>query len=285
VFFIFETKIGFYYLPFLQKITFIFDVVFSDKLEENLSRDLKMLGSKGLLPSHIKTPEDFCLVSLTAIELGVTPLMGINNIFPVNGKPTLMANLRNALIMKAGIYYEIIQDYVPLYKYKDMNGVPYENKEILNNLDRYQIVTDFTKPEVIDHKKLQVTLRPINITIGNITIQDKITTVKAIRKMKDGSLLESTRSFTLSEAYDAQLIQTKDNWQKYPKDMCLARCKRRVSDDIAPDILFGMPDTIEMLDATNTKYTQTEEGTITVIESNKNISAVETPTIDEIKTN
>jgi len=28
------------------EITFIFDVVFSDKLEENLSRDLKMLGSK-----------------------------------------------------------------------------------------------------------------------------------------------------------------------------------------------------------------------------------------------
>ncbi|MGK3945669.1 hypothetical protein ABK046_45910, partial [Streptomyces caeruleatus] len=92
-----------------------------------------------------------------------------------------------------------------------------------------------TNPSAIDHKKLQVTLRPMLLTVSNIQVQDKITTVKAIRKMKDGSVLESTRSFTLSEAYEAKLM-AKDNWQNYTKDMCLARAKRRVSDDIAPDI-------------------------------------------------
>lgn len=61
-----------------------------------------MLAVSGLIPNSIKTPEQVMIILMMGEELGLHPMQSIRSIHVINGKPTLSAQLMQAMVMKSG---------------------------------------------------------------------------------------------------------------------------------------------------------------------------------------
>jgi hypothetical protein len=69
-----------------------------------------------LAPRGVDTVEKVMVILQTGRELGFTPMMSLNNIHVIEGRPTLGVHMVAALLENAGIDYETIKDYEPIYK-------------------------------------------------------------------------------------------------------------------------------------------------------------------------
>lgn len=49
-----------------------------------------------------------------------------------------------------------------------------------------------------------------------------------------------TRTFRIEEAQRAQLVKKDSNWEKWPKNMCRARCCSNIANEVFPDVTRGM---------------------------------------------
>lgn len=68
-----------------------------------LERQAAMLAKSGLVPSAFRgKAHDVMVVALTGRELALPPMMAINKIHVIEGRPTLSAELMRALILRAG---------------------------------------------------------------------------------------------------------------------------------------------------------------------------------------
>ena len=72
-----------------------------------------LLASK-LLPTSMKTPEAVVTVVLAGKELGMPAIASINNIVPIQGRPTLGIHAIGALLRRAGGASQTLEDFVPV---------------------------------------------------------------------------------------------------------------------------------------------------------------------------
>lgn len=77
---------------------------------------------------------------------------------------------------------------------------------------------------------------------------------------------EEKVSYKWSEASKMGL-SGKDNWRKQPNVMAYWRCLSKLLDRIAPDLTGGLYTTDELAEVANIKHTVTEDGNVTIVNS------------------
>lgn len=173
----------------------------------------------------LKTPEDVALAMMTGRELGLPFVTSISQIYPIEGKPSLGTHLIRALVIKAGIVFQKIENGVPLYNFakKDKEG---------------KVVTADGKPVIVGVGTIDE--QPSNT---GKALAGYRTTYKFERLIKrpDGSWKEITAegSFSTIEAAEAGLLD-KANWQKYWRRMLDARAFNNGAREIADDVISGL---------------------------------------------
>lgn len=209
-----------------QVITDLTDKTVSKELyyNEDFEKQLAFLDIlvKGkYLPEYIKTKETAFSVYQMGKELGLQPMASFNNIIPINYKLTLSVKLQAAILQNNGVWVECIVDNGYLY---NING---EKK--ITDAPIYPINSE-------DHNKYYVT---------------KVTKMRGERMMPfNGEMRKKVVEveFTLKEAEIAGLTK-KDNWKNHQPDMQYARCQGRLANRIAPDLMLGMKNNIEIQDS------------------------------------
>lgn len=217
------------------------------------------LVKSGLCP--LKKVEDVVVAIITGNQFGFPFMTSINNIFPINGKPTLSVHLQRALILKQKVLFKKISNFEPIYTWAKVDN---EGKVI-------------TKTQT----NSQGQSRSVPDTIGNYTIKnkpiipcvaiaefDRITEYEFTRliQLQDGSYKELVvnSEFRMSDAAKAGLLE-KDVWVKYAPRMCDARAFAIGAREIASDITLGISTLNELADAHNIKYSVSENLEETVI--------------------
>jgi len=99
---------------------------------ENIGEMLKfaqvLLDSK-LVPDSFEKPESIVAVITKGKELGFEPMTALANIHDIKGKPSLSVHAIAALVKKAGIRYELTEDFVFI---REDGGVdPYKKKDVV----------------------------------------------------------------------------------------------------------------------------------------------------------
>lgn len=201
-------------------------------------------------------------------ELGLEPMISVNNIIPINGKATLGIHLINALLLQAGVVTEVIRDYEPCVAFamKGDDGKSYKGEK--GDQAPTVLRVGFADEEARTHE------------VKGKGIVDYTTVVKMTRSIKqaDGTYkaMSVTSSFSYNDSVKAGLHE-KDNWAKYMKQMCLHRATAFAGRLIAADITLGMYEVSEMLDAQQIPYVIDSEGKVDIINND-----VEKPKSNEV---
>lgn len=64
----------------------------------------QVLAKSGLIPAALNTPEKVCVALQWGHELALSPMVAVNNIAVINGKPTLSADIMAALVKRSPEY-------------------------------------------------------------------------------------------------------------------------------------------------------------------------------------
>ena len=216
------------------------------------------IAKSGLTP--LKEGKDVMAAILFGRELGLQPMVSVNNIYPINGKGTLSVHIINALLQKNGIVVEVIRNYEPCVPFAlkaeeggkaalfDSNG-----KEVARNADG--TAPAGSSPIVL--REGFVDEVPKDHEVRGTKITNYKTVLKFTRQLKQpygppkDQIIES--SYSISEAAQAGLTG-KDNWKNYPKAMTLNRALAFGGRLIGSDIMMGMSETTELADAYNIPY-------------------------------
>lgn len=223
-----------------------FDSAYSASLESTV-RDLSYFSQlapyyvKSSLSKH-KNENDFIVAAIAGKELKLSLTQSINNVISIQGTATLPVNLIKALLIRAEIIYELIEDYVPLFQFFriDKEGKTYKdasNKPVVMGIGSIDEEFPNAKPlttTIVDYRSTYLFTRVRKV--GNI---EKVITVKG--------------SFTYQDAVLMGLA-TKDNYVKQPKTMVKARAFSNGAREIAPDIMMGMYSEVEMADSNDVDY-------------------------------
>lgn len=217
----------------------------------------KDIAKSGLTP--LKSSEQVVAAIMMGRELGLDPMVSVNNIIPINGKATLGIHLINSLLLKAGIVTEILRKYEPCVAFalKGDDGKAFKGED-------GKSAPTILRVGFIDEE-------PKEYEVKGKTIVDFKTIVRMTRMLKqpDGSYKQIivTGEFSLNDARTAGLAG-KDNWKNYPAVLALKMATVFAGRIIGADILLGMYETGEMADVTGVPYKVAEDGKVTIIESN-----------------
>lgn len=241
----------------------------------------------------LKEGKDVVVAVLFGRELGMSPMISVSNIYPINGKGTLSVHMINALLQKAGVVIENIRQYEPCMNFvlKGEDGQPVfvdDSGRTVKRDDKGNI-PDGVKCAPIILREGFADETPRENEVRGTKIINMKTVIRLTRKLKqpDGSFKEMTvdSSYSIMEAQNAGFYPKKDNWKNFPKQMCHARALAFGGRMIAADLMLGMYETSEMADATNVDYRMNEEGKVTILSTNvsKPINTSNTETVIEIK--
>jgi len=89
----------------LQKSFQTGDILGSPYMPQSFSEKLKLaevLAQSGLCPKDMNTPQKVFVALQMGHELGLSPMVSINNIAVINGRPSLMTDIMRAVVFKAG---------------------------------------------------------------------------------------------------------------------------------------------------------------------------------------
>jgi hypothetical protein len=221
-------------------------------MEEMLAYGKQVIKS-GL--TKLEKPEDVVVAIITGLAIGINPAIAIQQIYPIEGVGTIGVHIITGLLLKAGITYEVLEDYVPLYKYKDSSNNVFEQDEVLQG--NYQVVSKGTPKNALIEGKHPVAR----------VLSDRKTVIRFNRQLRrpDGSfaVLVHTETYNLSETPES--ILKKHNWVNNEKQMVFVACMRRGSRKIADDILNGIMETSEILDTKDINYNMDEIGQVTIL--------------------
>lgn len=233
--------------------------------------------------SGIKTVEDGLAMIMKAQDLGLPFSSCVEHIHVVNGKTGIDIHIIKALLLKAGVTWECLNNYTPLYEYTDGFNVFVEDKlpdycikcknadeanklaeadkenkadkvyvypvpfykDFQGNVYRsYQLNKGFDIAVNQAHAKM-ITERK-QIPVYRIPSQpvDYITKYKFYRTVK-GKDMTAVGSFSYSDAVTADMF-SKDTYKKYPKVLIGHRAFTYGARDIASDVLFGCLETTEL---------------------------------------
>ena len=170
---------------------------------------LQNLIDSGQLPSYIKKIETAYTIAQYGKELGFAPMTAFNYVISIQGKLTLSAKAKQAILRRNGITWRTVEDEV--YLYPD------------GSIEERNIVKTDAK--------------------GNeLKANDKRTTIEMTR---DG--IVEIYKYYWSDGVKAGLT-TKAVWISYPKAMMYSRCFTALADRVASDLMMGFYSTEEMVD-------------------------------------
>ncbi len=201
----------------------------------------------------LKTIGDITVAILTGNQYGLPFMTSINNIYPINGKPTMSVHITRALLIKAKVIFKKVYDFEPVYEFGKLNADKsgWDFKEVPN--PNGQGTT-----KVIRQIRIGTADEVTDSGFAKIKEVDRVTkyTFKRIIKLDDGSFepLEVTSEFRMSDGAKAGLLE-KDNWIKHPARMLDARAFSIGGREIGADVLLGISTLNELADDNNIKYT------------------------------
>ena len=101
-------------------------------------RMAQTLCQSGLIPSGLNTPEKVSVALQWGHELGLTPMVAVNNVAVINGKPTLSADIMSAVVKRSPEYGGI--------EWKELSETKAECviTRILSNGEKESITSSFT---------------------------------------------------------------------------------------------------------------------------------------------
>ena len=241
------------------------DFQYIEKLAEQMG-NLEKIGTmlvKGSI-CGAKTVPDFMVATITGQQLGVPMMTAVNNIFNVNGKAGLSTHLMRALVIKAGVTFEKVADYEPMYVYYDGEADPERPGKL--RAVKIQGKDGAGNPIMIATPRGNTTLADFDDTkyVLGRSVVDRITKYIFERKVvqADGTYktMRVTSYFSYNDAVIADLTDGV-NYKKYPSRMLDARSFAIGAREIASDVLFGMYTVAELADANGVKYKMSEDFT------------------------
>lgn len=213
----------------------------------------------------LNKPNEVIAAILLGRELGLSPMISIQNIFPIKGKASQSVHIIIGKLLANNITYEVVKDYVPVYGYfdKQNNAIDVDVVNELVEKGYAQILSSAIAnvPEIVK------SLDPNKKTIISHII-DRETRVRMKRPMFDPVenkwyYYVKEESYFYSVAKNSGLIKDKSAWEKDPKNQMLVRAVSKCARLIADDLLNNIYETGEMLDGDPKKdYTIDQDGTV-----------------------
>lgn len=239
----------------------------------------------------IKSVNDGLAILMRAQDLNLPFSTSIEHIHVINGKTGIDIHIIKALLLRAGVTWETLNDYTPLYEYTDNFNVYLENelpdfcikcknKTEATELNKdnkdndcvyvypvtyYKSLTDNTVYKnyqlnsnyypVSSIKEGQAVAKNNKIPIIRINNQpiDYIVKYK-FNRIINGKKMESIGKFSYTEAVQAGFFE-KDTYSKYPRILISHRAFTYGARDIASDILLGSCETTELKIITGSELT------------------------------
>lgn len=229
----------------------------------------------------IKTVNDGLAVLMRAQDLNLPFSTCLEHIHVINGKTGVDIHIIKALLSKAGVTWECINDYTPLYEYTDgfnvyvdgsfpdyvvrcNNQKDAEEKSKTNNDDKTYVYPvkwyqDFSnniyKDYQLNPSKFGIAIN--RQQVSEITKAGKIPVYRIPNKPVDfitkyefhrnnkGKEITAIGHFSYSEALQAEMFE-KDTYKKYPRVLIGHRAFTYGAREIASDILFGVMESSEL---------------------------------------
>lgn len=227
----------------------------------------------------IKNVNDGLAILMRAQDLNLPFSTCIEHIHVINGKTGVDIHIIKALLLKAGVTWECINNYTPLYEYTDGINVYVDGEfpdyvirckskkeaeekssKDSDNVYVYPVIfyKDFKgnvyRQYQLDNKyKLAANAQQVAaiakeglipiVRIPNIPV-NYVTTYR-FRRILNNIQMESIGTFTFKDAQQADMFE-KDTYKKYPKIMISHRAFTLGARDIASDVLFGIMETKEL---------------------------------------
>lgn len=229
----------------------------ASSLEAMKSIARELIGSQ-LCP--LKKESDVIVAIITGNQYGFHFMTSVNQIFPINGKPTMSVHLQRALLITNKVIFNKILDAEPIYEFGKLT----EDK---STFDTVEVPGPNGQKVRVPKDRIKGTMSIKPPTHGVIKQVDTITKYSFTRmiRMEDGSFekLNVISEYKHSDAHVAGLLD-KDNWVKHLPRMLDARAFAIGAREIASDILLGVYSVNELADEYNVKYTVSASGEETV---------------------
>ena len=228
----------------------------------------------------IKSVNDGLAVLMRAQDLNLPFSTCLEHIHVINGKTGVDIHIIKALLLKAGVTWDCINDYTPLYEFTDSINV-YVDGEFPDYVVRCKSAEEARlKSEKDDehvyvypvkfykdlkgnvYRDYQLNPKTFGIAankeqIAAISKENKIPVIRIpaqpvnymakyeFRRIVNNICVKAVGKFTYKEAVAADMFD-KDTYKKYPSVMIKHRAFTYGARDIASDVLFGVMETTEL---------------------------------------
>lgn len=255
--------------------------------EINLFDDKQLLAAENFITKvmrsekgGIKSVNDGLAVLMRAQDLNLPFSTCLEHIHVINGKTGVDIHIVKALLLRAGVTWECIDDYTPLYEFTDSINV-YVDGDLPDYVVKCKSAKDAEEKSANDPDKVYIypvkfykdfkgniyrdyQLNPktfgiaVNMQqVASISKENKIPIVRIpsqpvnyitrykLKRIVNNTLVESIGKFTYRDAEQAGMFE-KDTYKKYPKVLIGHRAFTLAARDIASDVLFGVMETKEL---------------------------------------
>jgi len=264
--------------------TDVLNLNLTDRFDDSMVILAKLVSSHKL--NKVNSVEQALSMYLKTKELGIPFINGLDHIFEIGGKIGVDIHILRAKVLKAGvIYWELVDDFAPLYKYMDSTSVVAIETDDSHLPYGYEVMKGNTEDELKADRsriksvgKIPVFKKPNIITLdaeGKLKYIDRKTTYKFTRSInigKEEKTLVEYGTFSLHEALDGKLHLKKDGtinvdspWIKYQRNQLEHRPWAFGVRKIADDIVLGLYEISELYDTNKVEYT-IEDGQAVTIE-------------------
>ena len=228
----------------------------------------------------IKSVNDGLAVLMRAQDLNLPFSTCLEHIHVINGKTGVDIHVIKALLLKAGVTWDCINDYTPLYEFTDGINV-YVDGEFPDYVVRCKSADEAREKSEKDedhvyvypvkfykdfkgniYRDYQLNKNQFGIAvnkeqIATIAKENKIPVIRIpsqpvnyvakyeFRRIVNNVCMSSIGKFTYKEALQAEMFE-KDTYKKYPSIMIKIRAFTYGARDIASDVLFGVMETTEL---------------------------------------
>ena len=228
----------------------------------------------------IKSVNDGLAVLMRAQDLNLPFSTCLEHIHVINGKTGIDIHVIKALLLKAGVVWECVNDYTPLYEFTDSINV-YVDGEFPDYVIRCKSAEEARKKSETDEENVYVypvkfykdlkgniyrdyQLNSKTFGIANnkeqmsaIVKENKIPVIRIpaqpvnyivkyeFKRIINNVCMSATGKFTYKDALQAEMFE-KDTYKKYPSIMIKHRAFTLGARDIASDVLFGVMETKEL---------------------------------------
>lgn len=228
----------------------------------------------------IKSVNDGIAILMRAQDLNLPFTTCIEHIHVINGKTGIDVHIIKALLLKAGVTWEVVDDYTPLYEYTDNINVYIENKlpqhcvkvkskkeaEAKSKADDDDNVYVYPVKYYSDFNGNIYKEYQLNANYALVATKEQAAAIAKtgkcpiyriasapvdfktsykLTRVVNGKVMTVIGHFSYSEALAADLF-TKDTYKKYPRIMIGNRAFTYAAREIADDLLMGCMETNEL---------------------------------------